>query len=215
MVIAILHIVLGCTGLFCELGYLVYNAIGVEKMVEEMFAEPEPEEKPPPAKGKIELEIDSDMEVFLAKTIPNYELGQRINSILEIVFSLTLIVAGVGLLRMAAWSWWLSVGYSLLDIAWRLNVIVVLVLVVSPALQEFFQQQSGDIEDPAERMGVAVAAQFVSISMIAFVALYLVYPLLVLIVMFLPSVRQAFRDPCHNPEVVPPIDRPEATDPGG
>jgi hypothetical protein len=107
------------------------------------------------------------------------------------VLSIWLIVSGIGLLNMAPWGRILSFVYAALSILSNLALVVMMLMVNVPLVQEFADKLSGQGPE------VQLMATIMKISVyggIIFPIVSLVYPVIVLILLLRPSVAAAFRE---------------------
>jgi hypothetical protein len=145
---------------------------------------------------------------------PAYTYGELTANL---VLDLMLIAAGIGLLGMRPWARTLSLVYAVLAILNRLASTAYVLAVVAPGVEALLQQEAAG--DP--QMKAFSSLMKTSMTVGALVgALFVIYPILVLIFFNLPSVKEAFRDEGAPPEMPPPeedegwgpIRRPGATD---
>jgi hypothetical protein len=122
--------------------------------------------------------------------VPSYQAYLYVTGALSLAFAVTLLVSGLGLLRMAPWARNLSIGYAIASLVEKLALAVYAFALLLPAYDEAFRPMVA--KDP-------LAGQIAVTSAKAGVAggpfLMMIYPAVVLVVMLLPSVADAFRHP--------------------
>jgi hypothetical protein len=134
-----------------------------------------------------------DTEAVLKARVPHYELLVYGGLVLGLVSGTVCLVSGLGLLRLRPWARWLAIGYACYFIISDLAGFIYAVTMIRPVMEEVIAEQAQQANLPPQ------AATAFNISMkVASVAPYLTlvllaYPILLLVVMFLPSVRAAFR----------------------
>lgn len=107
-----------------------------------------------------------------------------------VLAALVLIAAGIGLLQMKRWARLTSIGYAIFGIVTGVvGIILNIVFVVGPMMTEARDEGSQ-----------AAAAAMVLVGGMAGGCLSLVYPILLLIFMTRPKIRNAFL-----PQNVPPV----------
>jgi hypothetical protein len=104
------------------------------------------------------------------------------------VLSIAMIVSGLGLLKMQGWARALAIVYSIVSLVHKIVVAVYTLAFLNPASQEALQQISAEDRNALEAI---TNFAFIFADVVIFVTM--VYPLVVLIVMVLPSVARAFR----------------------
>jgi hypothetical protein len=114
----------------------------------------------------------------------------------ELVLSLVLITAGIGLLRMRAWGRWLSFGYSIVEI---LAEVVRIVLQFSYISRVKMEMLEGQLQGAMPGMPNPKALVLMdSIGSSAPAVFGILFAIAVLIVLNLRSVRMAFAKPAFT-----------------
>src|SRR5262249_8465194 len=121
--------------------------------------------------------------------IPGFVAFTVVSLTLGVVVCLLLIVSGVGLLKMRPWGRWLCVAYACLSILYTLMGTVFTLAFYNPVMAEY--QQELPRKYPA---AVATSPGVLNAVSVVGAVAYLVYPVVILIVMFLPSVAAAFAE---------------------
>jgi hypothetical protein len=182
-VLAILHLVGGGLGLLGALGTGAMLAVSVSKMAA----------GPPPALGqpiKDPNQLTADMMRYVDAHVPGYKAEIFAAVALDLVLSILLLAAGVGLLNMRPWARTLSLVYAPLSIAYHLFGLVYGLIFVMPVTREFLQAAAQ--KNP--QLGPAVMGGEVGGYMGVFVgAAVIIYPIVVLVIMLRPSIAAAFR----------------------
>jgi hypothetical protein len=183
-VLAVLHLLVGAVGAVAEGTWLCY-AVRVYTMSNDTFT-----------KAAV---TDAPLEV--QRSTPFFQEANLAASAVGLALSLALIAAGVGLLRVRRWALNLSVLYGGLSLAyqvvWMAYFYVMVAYVILPAF-----------ENPPAPAGFYIFSIYIGtpqayrdylhwLTLAAQIAtpLGLIYPLFVLIVTSLPSVKKAFRRP--------------------
>ena len=184
LVIAIFHFIFGGFGLLCGLPGLVMQASGIGN----------PGKAPLPA-GATQQQIDlHDMQVQVQKrseqAAPLQAPFLMGNVILNLLISLLLVVAGIGLVKMQSWGWLGSVVYGVARIVMQIYILLFSLLYSLPRTGPILEQE---LRSRPSLQPFAFVYQIVTPLAIGVAALGLIYPIIVLIVMSQPKVRAAFR----------------------
>ena len=191
-VIAILNLVFGGLGLLCSLfGLLMQSVMDPTKFMG-MGGRP-----PGAVKGFDPNEMVKQMQ----ERMPSYMQTVGIaHEAVGVALSIVLIIAGIGLLQMRQWGRVLSILYAVVSIVVKIAYAVysfVLVLPVSREVNQIvFQQIRGQAMNRQEQaMMEAMMNMVETMSVVGAIVVPLVtlaYPVVVLVIMFLKSTRQAF-----------------------
>jgi hypothetical protein len=179
LVIAIIHLTLGGLGLFCGVGVQVMRVTGLGKAL--ASAAPQNREQ--------QARTEANEQIKAAK-LPGYRFYTSFSSVMSLVLSAALVAGGLGLLWLKPWGHWLSTGYGVASILTELVVLLYGILYLNPLEMELLrnnppppgvnQQQVDLIAGIAGTVGSAMPCCF------------MIYPIAVLVVMFLPSTLAAF-----------------------
>lgn len=181
VVFAILQLSLGGIGFLCFGCMGGLQLAGVEKFAEQM---PQPGGRPNPG---------VEIEKFFRQKIPYYEATKILQPILGLVAALAMIVSGLGLLQMKRWGRWLAIGDACFIIALTLAIVLFGLLVRAPLMKEFAAEKSKDPNlQPQEKMALSIIESSATVGSL-FNVVFLIYPVIVLVFMLLPSVSKAFR----------------------
>lgn len=181
LVIAILHFTLG--GLS-----LVYGLCGVGThlaMQAKLFPQP------PTVPGRPQPITYNDVQTYLEQRVPSYKAMFYGGMAFDLILSTLMIIAGLGLLQMRSWGRYLSIGYACLSVSHKLFGVVYYFLVSHSVMNEFLDQLSNR-QDPEAVMIVQTMRAMRYLTPIMQLS-YMIYPIAVLVVMYLPSVSAAFR----------------------
>lgn len=179
LVMAIFHCLFGGLGLTCGL------CTGIGQVTGSRGPRPASNPNMPPSLQRDDYQrVDEQVK----RTVPFYRANVVFGQIAGVVFSLVLIGAAVGLFMMQPWGRWLSVAYAGAALGYDLFQEVYGVFWVVPAYQGLFAQIP--IQDPQIEglMRMSVVGMIVGLPLAG-----MVYPLIVLLVMLLPSTGSAFR----------------------
>ncbi|MCS6852150.1 MAG: hypothetical protein NZ700_13390 [Gemmataceae bacterium] len=178
VVMAILNLVFGVLGLIggiCGGGLIVLILGGFSAMAKEM----DPQER-------AELtELISLFDQWSPLLLGQITLG--------LVLSVVLLVAGIGLLMMRPWGRWLSIFYAVAAIGLSVVGLVVTLTIVNPAvekLQAEMMRREGRLEQHKGFAGVQRVTNIMSAVTGSLCSM--VYAVVLLVVMLLPSVSAAF-----------------------
>jgi hypothetical protein len=184
-VIGILHLVFGGFGLLGGLCAGVTQAIGPANFMPTMPPPPAGAQAPP-----IPLDMAPRLQRFLDAEIPFYTGTLLIQTILGLVLSVMLIVAGIGLLFVKPWSRKLSLVYAISSVLFQLAGMVFTIAFVLPATNKFYLQ----LEQEFPRVGPLFAFSRASMwAGMVFVPLGLVYPIVVFVLLTRRKVIEAFQ----------------------
>jgi hypothetical protein len=120
----------------------------------------------------------------------------------DLVLDVMLLTAGIGLLGMKAWARILSLVYAVLSILNRVGTLVFTLAVLLPALDTVLAEET--MREP-KLQGVLPVMKMGMIIGAVFSALVVIYPIVVLILLNLRSVKAAF----HGEAPPPPAPLPE------
>jgi hypothetical protein len=200
LTIAIFQVVFGVLGLGCD-GFGLINAVGLMMMNPSATPPPTTTTKTsgkgqPPTPGEAferGAAAGTEAEMTVLKKAPIYAPVQLVHALFGLFLVLLMIVSGLGLFFMQSWARWLAVGYGVLSILTRcvcLGYHAALVLpIYNEVGQAFIQSGNPDMDNNLWLLKYG-----------PFMALLLgLYPLLVIVLLLLPQVGQAFRaEPAAN-----------------
>jgi hypothetical protein len=177
-VIAIMQIFFGATGLVRHLFSGVWELAGGARA----FTPAGAQAAAPP-----------DVEALLRARVPHYEAMVYGGLIVGLVSGAVCIASGIGLLRLRPWARWLTIGYACYFIISELASFIYALTVLQPLVNQMVAEQALQPNIPVQgAMAFNVAMKITSIA--PYLSLVLLpYPVVLLTVMFLPSVREAFR----------------------
>lgn len=185
LVIAILHFVFGGLGVLIGVVGIALQAAGGSKLFQPA---------PPPQAGQNAKAMDmSDLEDFIAKEVPGSKAIQTGDVVGKTALSICMIIAGVGLVKMQSWGRWLSVLYGLGSIALHVLRTIYFYTQLLPALQKYFDAKKAMIVNDQKLVEAIKMIEFFAMLAPLLELVTIIYPIIVLIVMFLPSVSAAFR----------------------
>jgi hypothetical protein len=191
IVIAVLHLVFGGLGLMIDLCGAAMIVAG------NPFASLQPRGAP---STELQRRIQN-MEQEVAAAIPGYRLSQVANLTVDFALDGMLIAAGIGLLKMMTWARLLSIVYACTSIVHKLISVVLSYVVVLPLMENWLR--SLPAQTPQEQVFINTMSASMWLSGIMVLA-YAIYPVAVLIVMFLPAVSAAFRPGGAGGEAIQP-----------
>jgi uncharacterized membrane protein len=201
-VIAVLNFVFGGLGLIGGLLGLVFVMIGMDKMFMNM-GNMNPGNNPQVAKQLEQQQaLQKDIMKFAEQTNPRWY--QVATTSQNIVLSIMMILGGIGLLKVQSWGRNLCLTYATLSILCHIGVLIYTFLVVVPAMHALTQQM-GAKGGQAKLMSFGM--EFGGYVGMASPFVMMIYPVIVLIVMFRPNVVAAFRG-----EAAPPAEDSAASE---
>jgi len=184
LVIAILQLVFGGLGIVCGICGAVGSGFQDNPAFQGGGANNADQAKMKEAAKKFE-EKTKEIEEKKAPGLHVYEVAAHV---MGWVLSVAMIVSGLGLLKMQRWARGLAIVYAILSLLHKIVVAVYTLAFLNPAAQEALQQI------PAEdRKVLETITNFTFILGDVLIFVTMVYPIIVLIVMLLPSVARAFR----------------------
>jgi hypothetical protein len=198
VVVAILHFILGGIGLLSSLCGGIALAVGGGDIGRLFAFNPE-----------MQQQIETQQRV-VTEHAPFYVAWQVEGFVVGLVLSALLVTAGVGLLRLRSWARSFSLVYAVVDILQTLLAASYTFVFYLPAYQEAVRQTHYRTAQEAEI--ARVTAQSMGIGMAFGFLLTLAYPVVVLVIMLLPSVAAAFRGETVRKE---PEDYRDPDEPGG
>jgi uncharacterized membrane protein len=201
-VLAVLNFVFGGLGLVGGLTGFIFMMIGLDKMFMNMGSM-NPGNNPQVAKQlEQQQEFQKDMLEIVEKTNPRWY--QVASTSQNIVLSIMMILGGIGLLKVQSWGRNLCLTYATLSILCHIGVLIYAFLVVLPAMQAFAQQMGAK---GGQYKLIAFFMQFGAYGGMISPFVMMIYPVIVLIVMFRPNVVAAFRG-----EAAPPAEDSAASE---
>jgi hypothetical protein len=122
------------------------------------------------------------------KKVPGMRVYEIVSQVVGWVLSIAMIVSGLGLLKMQGWARALAILYAIVSLLHKIVVAVYTLAFLNPASQEALQQISAE-----DRKALEVITNFAFVFADVVIFVTMIYPIVVLIVMLLPSVARAFR----------------------
>jgi hypothetical protein len=197
LVLGILHLVGGGLGLVCGV------CLGANQALQASLIAAMPPPSPAQAAGQpwqprpqpqdptlaIHRQIQQDVPYYLAYSAAALGFG--------LVLDILLLVSGVGLLNMWGWSRPASLVYACLSLLHKLLCAVYLGAIYFPTANAIIEQQA---QRPGTVPGFAFGFKLGAFGRAALPLLFTPYPILVLILLSLPSVAAAFRAPVEPPD---------------
>jgi hypothetical protein len=184
LVIAALQLVIGGIGIICSACGAAGSAIGDKAAFQGGGANNPDQVKMQEATKKLEEKTKEIEE----QKVPGKRVYEIVNQVMGWVLSIALIVSGIGLLKMQGWARALAIVYAVVSLLHKVVIAIYTIAFMNPAAQEALQQIPAEDQKTLEM-----------ITNFAFVFTYvlifgtMIYPIIVLIVMLLPSVARAFR----------------------
>jgi hypothetical protein len=127
---------------------------------------------------------------LLKREVPAYVAVETAHVVLLLVLAVLLIIAGVGLLRMKNWSRSTSIFYGVVTVLSVIAYSIFSWIYITPVSEawtkDFLQKQ------PAGTPNFGARPEFAAVAIIASLVFSLAYPIVLVVIMFLPNVRAAF-----------------------
>ncbi len=186
LVIAILQLVFGGFGLVCDLFSGVQAAAGKGSVMM--------------PNGRQSVDVETEVKKALETRIPAHKEIQFANVAASLVLSVMMIVSGIALLRVKVWGRLLAICYGLGSILLKISTLVFMVMFSLPAMQQVAEalEKKGQTEAV-----IARTLPLVGNALLFGTALTMIYPIVVLVVMLVPSTSAAFRGE-QNPKSADP-----------
>jgi len=121
---------------------------------------------------------------------PAYQAVQVGSVLINLALSVAMIISGIGLLQLRPWGRLLSIVYALVDIALTVFGLVYAVAFTIPAFRDF--ENTHPVETPEEQISVGFMGMVVYLPPIIQL-IFMIYPIVILILLFRPGVTAAFR----------------------
>jgi hypothetical protein len=147
---------------------------------------------------------------FMNQEIPGYTALMIGTVVMELVVSVGFLMAGVGLLRTAAWAWWASLVCGVVVLVWEIPSTAYTIRYVNPAQVKMQALTMEHVKKMQPKGATPVATpeipmlqdvSFYNGMSIGLAVLISAYPLALLALLFLPSVRAA----CAGRGLPPPV----------
>lgn len=191
LILGVLHLLIGGLGLLCGLGGAGVLAVGGERKVAEWF------KAQLPADQQDDFEFSVRFDEGVEGVLPWYKAFSTGVMVIGLLTSVVLLVAGVGLLRMAGWGRSASFLYVILSLSIQTAGLVTDAFAVIPAKNQWLDaelQRDADQKDRVDGSRPNMAEE------IGGDLVFMIYPLVVLFVMLRPSVTAAFRGGSPEPD---------------
>jgi hypothetical protein len=183
LVVAILQICFGSLGLLGSLCGGGMQLAGGAKM----FAPPPGAQAPP------------DVEGMMRAKVPYYMAVQYGGLALGLVSGTVMVVGAIGLLKVRPWGRHLTIGYACYNIVSSILGFIFTMTVTRPIMKEVWAELRADPKLPPQAANVLSMTETFTSFFIYASLVFLVYPISLLIVMFLPHVREAFHPTAPGP----------------
>jgi hypothetical protein len=134
--------------------------------------------------------------------IPGYVPFLFATALFDLVFSVLLLITGIGLFAMKRFARRTAIIFGVAVIVRQVASVLIQALYVNPAMSQVFAQQGA----PAG-LGFFTGPLLLNLQALMYAFFPTVYAAALLVVMFLPGVRNAFA----NPQTVPDEDPEDAT----
>jgi hypothetical protein len=138
-----------------------------------------------------QVRLEQEIQDVLSKRVPGWRVYEGVGLALGGIFSILLLVLGIGLLNLQPWARHGSLAYAILSILFSLFGLFYYLLIAMEPINQGIQEAvpRAGINDPAvvQMMQTIMVAAGIGGSFCG-----MIYPIAVLIVMLLPSVSKAF-----------------------
>jgi hypothetical protein len=134
-----------------------------------------------------------DVEGMMRARMPHYELMIYGGEALGLIAGTVMVVSGVGLIKMRRWARWLTIGYACYNVASTIIGFIFALTFSLPLTREILAQARADPKLPPQGAFILNMTETITTAALYATLLFLAYPIALLIVMFRPHVRAAFR----------------------
>jgi hypothetical protein len=190
-VLAILNFIFGGLGLLCGITGTIMVAGGLDRALSDIG-----KNQPGQVKGISYADINEQ----LAKRVPSYVTVQRTSAIIDLVASALLILSGLGLLKLRPWGQHLGFLYAIIQIPHKLLASIYGLVVVLPVTSVLMDDAMKNVPPGFQRQAMEFGMNIGYASGLSGAILSPVYPLLVIVILLLPSLRRAL-NPAQAPEM--------------
>ncbi len=128
------------------------------------------------------------MQMYLAQNAAGYMPEQIVYMVLGLILAMLLLMCGVGLLMMQPWARYLSFVYAALSIFRAVGNIAYTLFVLWPVTDKYIETHLAPNMPP----GAGVGGKMGFFGGVAFQVAFILYPILVVVLLLIPSVAQAF-----------------------
>jgi len=185
--IAVLHFVFGGFGLLCGIcGGVMLLSGGQTWMAQTSGGYNSPKVK------RMQDDIQKTMD-----DVPASHAAQIGSFTADLAISITMIVSGIGLLQLRPWGRLLSIVYAVASIVLKIFGAIYAMAFTIPALYGYLDTHPATV--PEEQFAFTMM-RMVTIAPPVVQVLSMIYPIIVLIIMFRPSVVEAFRADGGSPD---------------
>jgi hypothetical protein len=185
--VAVLNLILGSAGLMMTLMAALIYLINLNA--------PAPTAAPFPGGLPVGM-----MDDYLDRQLPTRHAMTFLSHGLSVVGFVILIISGVGMLHLCRWAWGLAVVYVVWNLLHSIFFVWYHFGMVLPAMGDFIGQQAGGAGGMMYLFPFTSQRFFYQLSS-AFAIVPGAYPILLLCLLFLPSVTTAFRPASDLPQV--------------
>jgi hypothetical protein len=184
--VAVFHLIFGGLGLLCGVGVGATQLTGVGKQ-----GGPPPANEPPPQQEwrKFQETYQERME----QDAPWAKSLAPAHTAVNLLLLLLLVAAGLGLLLMRKWGWWASVVFGALCLSLQIYYLLFHIFYFYPVGSRVVEEELPNYPALSGSPAILLGCRLMPALFALLAGLIMIYPLLVLLVMFLPSVRAAFR----------------------
>jgi fatty acid desaturase len=198
-VLAIFHFIFGGLGLACGLFGLVGMATGMGRPGGGAAAT---------ADQKEVQDMQKKLEDALEKESPAYKTRQPFFAVLSLLTSVMLLVSGLGLWNMSSWARPVNLIYAALSLIHSLASLFFALAYDIPITNKVIAEM------PAAGQQAAMTKQIMGFAIygaVGFIVLAMIYPIITIIVMLLPSTVRAFGPTSEEEDFG---DQPDRREPG-
>jgi hypothetical protein len=189
LVIAILNLAGGVLGLAAT------GCAGVSLASDQTMISATPPPPPPtaPGTGPPSPAPNFNVQQALVQRIPAY-LSFRIGEVaVNLLLDVLLFASGIGLLLQHRWAWALALVYAILSVLAKVAVAAFYFGLVYPTTMDYMEEQAR--VNPWMGTTLVTATRVSFLTGMLFKLVLVAYPATLLVLLLLPSVRAAFRDP--------------------
>jgi hypothetical protein len=137
------------------------------------------------------VNILADRWEYLAREIPAFPVVEITHLFLVLFLNTLLIIAGIGMLHLRTWAWFMGLLYSIVMLLAGIGMVIFTVVVVGPAAQRWQQDFQNRLNQPGAGGANAESGLHDPFGLMMQLIL-VIYAGVQLILILLPNVRTAF-----------------------
>ena len=137
------------------------------------------------------------MDTYMVANAPGYHASQYVGVTVDLLLDILMIASGIGLLQYQKWARKMAITYAVMSLIFKVATLSYQLLVMVPAMTSFYDQALAN--SPPALQSMAGMMKIGLYGGLFFVALFAVYPIIVLSLLLSKSGKASF-------EPLPPED---------